>query len=77
MAKNDKDGRKGTVGGTTNWGISDIIGGAPNKFGTNRPTNLGYPPGWSGVGPVPAKNHKVAEAALALLRAFDDGTALS
>jgi hypothetical protein len=32
--------------------------------------------GWRGVGPVTPKHQRVANAALQLLKAFDDGTAI-
>jgi hypothetical protein len=77
MTKRGKDGRKGTVDGSSGETISHIKSRMQSWPGTVGTPNSGMPYGWNGIGPVAPENHRTASAALDLLRAFEDGTAIS
>jgi hypothetical protein len=77
MTKRGKDGRKGTMDGSSGETISHIKSRMQNWSGTVGNPNSGMPYGWNGIGPIAPENHRTASAALDLLRAFDDGTAIS
>ena len=77
MTKRGKDGRKGTKDGSSGETISRIKSRMQNWSGTVGNPNLTHPSEWNGIGPVTPEKRLIAKAALDLLRAFDDGTAIS